>query len=246
MILWRFVTFTVVLIICVSNELFCQTVRNFNLSNGLQSETIYSCLEDRYGYMWFSSSSGVSRFDGDNWTYFTSIDGLPDNDVLNMHEDSYVRIWFLSLTGELSYFFDGKIFNANDLSLFKYNKIDGGIISIFEDKNNDLWLNPIVDTYASFHMYEFNYYSFFDENNDSTNRQGFMFEINDEIYTLTHSMIYKLIDDKFVESSGFPLPLNTHLRHYDYLSKSVIYLSNDGVIKLNSDGDFMVLLPFEY
>lgn len=73
-----------------------------------------------------------------------------------------------------------------------------------------------------------------------------MFEINDEIYTFTHSMIYKLIDAKFVEISGLPLPLNPLLKYYDYLSESVIYLSNDGVIKLNSDGDFKILVPFEF
>ena len=67
--------------------------------------------------------AGVSRFDGYEFTTFTMKDGLPDNVIHEIYEDYKGRIWFVSYSGQLSYFFDGKIYP------YKYNYLMTGLLS---------------------------------------------------------------------------------------------------------------------
>ena len=40
------------------------------------------------------SISGVSHFDGHDWTHFGSEDGLADHPVWDLLEDKHGRLWF--------------------------------------------------------------------------------------------------------------------------------------------------------
>lgn len=43
--------------------------------------------------MWFGSSVGLTRYDGEQWLRFTVHNGLPANDVVSMAEDDSLRLW---------------------------------------------------------------------------------------------------------------------------------------------------------
>lgn len=61
----------------------------------LRFETVRSILEDSKGNYWFGSwKEGVCRFDGKSLTYFTTADGLSDNQIRSIHEDGNGVIWF--------------------------------------------------------------------------------------------------------------------------------------------------------
>jgi hypothetical protein len=65
-----------------------------DLSDGLPSGTVQSVCQDRQGQMWFGSiGGGVSRYDGELFTTFTTRDGLAGNDVLCILEDRSGRLW---------------------------------------------------------------------------------------------------------------------------------------------------------
>lgn len=81
----------------------------FNTNNGLPSSEIYCALQDKKGYLWFSSDRGVSRFNGYEFENFTTKEGLLNNVVFKMHEDHKGRIWFINMNGELTYFLNEKI-----------------------------------------------------------------------------------------------------------------------------------------
>lgn len=49
--------------------------RNFTAENGLAPGAVFSVLQDRDGNYWFGTFNGVSRFDGEGWTTFTTRDG---------------------------------------------------------------------------------------------------------------------------------------------------------------------------
>lgn len=120
---------------------FSQTsyLPHYTTKNGLASNNCYYLLQDRKGYIWVCTDAGVSRFDGTAFETFTVDDGLPDNQVLQVREDSKGRIWFLSLNGQLSYFYNGKIYNpSNDKGLKKLN-FNAVIVSFFEDKSGKIW-----------------------------------------------------------------------------------------------------------
>lgn len=56
--------------------------------------------------MWFATAGGVSRFDGQEFVNFTSLEGLPDDRVLNMARDAKGNLWFSTDTGIARY--DGR------------------------------------------------------------------------------------------------------------------------------------------
>ncbi|MBK8582506.1 MAG: hypothetical protein IPL86_11975 [Flavobacteriales bacterium] len=62
-------------------------------------------------------------------------DGLTDNEVIGLYEDSEFRIWFLTLNGRLSYWYRGEIINSRKTE--KLELITGGsaLTSVCEDLN---------------------------------------------------------------------------------------------------------------
>lgn len=112
---------------------------HYTTKNGLPSNNCYYTLQDRKGYIWVATDAGVSRFDGTNFENFSVDDGLPDNQVLQLREDSKGRIWFLSLNGQLSYFFNGRIYNPGNDKQLRYLNFNAVIVSFFEDSKGRIW-----------------------------------------------------------------------------------------------------------
>ena len=213
---------------------------NYNVESGLPFETIFTCLEDKDGFMWFASSHGVARYDGQNWMYLTSENGLSDNDVLSMFLDEDGRIWFATFNGELSYYFNGKVFNSEDHVLFKHNIIENGIATIFEDSRRVKWLNPISNFFSSIDDYEFKSYKL---PNDLQQLKGFIFEIKNEIYLFSRNDNFKLVDGGFVLNKHYSTPLNVRSYYYKTDDNSLVYLTDRGLVKLLESGYPKVLIP---
>jgi ligand-binding sensor domain-containing protein len=104
-----------------SSRSFAQSVflQHFSTKNGLPSNNCYYSLQDSKGYIWIATDAGVSRFDGRVFENFSIDDGLPDNQILQLKEDKSGKIWFLALNGQISYFFNGKIYNQSNNELLK-------------------------------------------------------------------------------------------------------------------------------
>lgn len=112
---------------------------HYTTKNGLPSNNCYFTLQDKKGYIWVGTDAGVSRYDGTIFENFTIDDGLPDNQILQLKEDSKGRIWFLALNGQLSYFYNGIIYNqTNDVKLKQLN-FDAIIVSFYEDSKGKIW-----------------------------------------------------------------------------------------------------------
>ncbi|MES2827545.1 MAG: two-component regulator propeller domain-containing protein [Bacteroidota bacterium] len=114
-------------------------LNHYTTKEGLPSNNCYFTLQDSKGYIWISTDAGVSRFDGKVFENFSIDDGLPDNQILQVKEDQSGKIWFLSLNGQLSYFFNGKIFNETNDSLLKLLKFNAIIVSFFQDSKGRIW-----------------------------------------------------------------------------------------------------------
>jgi ligand-binding sensor domain-containing protein len=102
---------------------------HYTTKNGLPSNNCYYTLHDKKGYIWIATDAGVSRFDGTVFENFSVDDGLPDNQVLQLREDSKGRIWFLSLGGQLSYFYNGKVYNPDNDSQLKQLNFNAVVVS---------------------------------------------------------------------------------------------------------------------
>jgi ligand-binding sensor domain-containing protein len=112
----------------------------YDIQHGLAGSTAYCVLQDRQGFLWFGTETGVSRFDGTNFKNFTTIDGLPDNQVIEIFEDSKGRIWMAPFSKSVCYYFKGKIYNRDNDSALNKIQLSGNVIQFAEDTNGDLYI----------------------------------------------------------------------------------------------------------
>ncbi|MCB0598840.1 MAG: histidine kinase, partial [Phaeodactylibacter sp.] len=85
--------------------------RQYTADDGLPSDVVYNIIEDRQGYIWFSTGNGLCRFNGYEVEQFPS----PQKDLnytalFNMRLDSLGRVWSHSIYGKLYYFDQDSIF----------------------------------------------------------------------------------------------------------------------------------------
>jgi sensor histidine kinase YesM/streptogramin lyase len=130
-----------VLLLMLYSTSYAQTtfVKHFNTKDGLPSNSCYFTLQDKKGYIWVATDAGVCRFDGKVFETFSIDDGLPDNQIVKLHEDRQGRIWLSALNGQLSYFYNGKIFNEKNDTALKLLNFKCIVISFFEDSKGNMW-----------------------------------------------------------------------------------------------------------
>ncbi len=63
-------------------------------ADGLASNTVLTIFEDSHGAMWFGTTDGVTRYDGENFQTFTTEDGLSRNTIGLIFEDQQGDLWF--------------------------------------------------------------------------------------------------------------------------------------------------------
>lgn len=117
---------------------------NYNTSSGLPSNNVYSIIQDHLGYIWLSTDLGVCRYDGYSFVKYTTEDGLADNEIFEIYEDKQHRLWFLSYSGNLSFYLNGKIYNRqNTPALARINSN-----SLFESVTEDdtrIWFSTFLN-----------------------------------------------------------------------------------------------------
>lgn len=85
----------------------------FTTSEGLAGDNVYSIAQDKDGFIWIATETGVSRFDGHSFKNYTVRDGLPSNDVNWFYVDSKNRVWMSPFKKEICYFYKGRIHNKH-------------------------------------------------------------------------------------------------------------------------------------
>ncbi len=119
--------------------------RNYTVEDGLISSTVYSMHQDKLGFLWFCTESGVSKFDGVLFRNFGRQEGLGDNEIFHTFEDSKGRMWFFPFNGRLSYYSNGIIYNGKSDKLLDSLEITSVFTFPFEDVEGRLWIGTTKD-----------------------------------------------------------------------------------------------------
>jgi signal transduction histidine kinase/CheY-like chemotaxis protein len=78
-------------------------VRSFGRADGLNQPFIYCLLQDRQGYLWLGTAEGLVRYDGTRFQTLTTQDGLADNFVTGLWEETGTgRLWVAHYNGQRS------------------------------------------------------------------------------------------------------------------------------------------------
>ncbi|MBO9661194.1 MAG: hypothetical protein J7527_20385, partial [Chitinophagaceae bacterium] len=115
----------------------------YDVKEGLAGSVVYHGLEDKDGFLWFATETGVSRFDGTHFKNFTMADGLPDNEIIKLFVDSKNRVWMMPFRSSICYYWKGKIYNQENDSLLKHLSITGSVIDIQEDREGNIVIADI-------------------------------------------------------------------------------------------------------
>lgn len=84
------------------NELDTSIKKEVEITNSKMrfDKGVTSIFEDSNGNFWFGSNEeGVCKFDGQNYTYYSTVNGLPSNSVREIQEDEKGNIWFATGKG---------------------------------------------------------------------------------------------------------------------------------------------------
>ncbi|WP_162903314.1 sensor histidine kinase [Taibaiella koreensis] len=93
---------------------------NYDIKDGLAGSTVNGMTQDKSGFIWFSTETGLSRFDGTKFKNFRREDGLPSNETFAVYADTKSRIWIIPYKNTICYYWNGKIYNdQNDTTLRK-------------------------------------------------------------------------------------------------------------------------------
>ncbi|WP_295120877.1 histidine kinase [uncultured Chitinophaga sp.] len=135
----------VYLLLALSSHAQGLFIRNYNVKDGLANATVYAAVQDRDGFIWFATPTGVSKFDGKRFRNYTKRDGLTDNDVIKLAADSRNRVWFFNYNGKLSFFGNHFVHNRENDSSLRFDS--GGLYeleNVFEDRARGLsFLNSV-------------------------------------------------------------------------------------------------------
>ncbi|MFK7953271.1 MAG: two-component regulator propeller domain-containing protein [Ekhidna sp.] len=112
-------------------------LKKWNTEDGLTSESTNDLLQSEDGYIWIATYTGLHRFDGKDFTVFTSQNSqLPSSNILKISKDSKGRIWLGTLHG-VAIYEGGNIFIPEGFEKIK----DIVAEDMFVAQNDDVWMS---------------------------------------------------------------------------------------------------------
>jgi ligand-binding sensor domain-containing protein/signal transduction histidine kinase/DNA-binding response OmpR family regulator len=111
--------------------------RRYQVEQGLSNNTVYACLQDSKGFMWFGTVDGLNRFDGYTFKTFhydnRDPQSLGGNSVRSLHEDAYGNLWVGTAKGLYRY----------DAMLERFSPVraclGGNVLTINSDNAGNVW-----------------------------------------------------------------------------------------------------------
>ncbi|MFC0120397.1 two-component regulator propeller domain-containing protein [Pseudoalteromonas xiamenensis] len=109
-------------------------VKQWNIQNGLPSQSLSSLVQDNDGYIWIGTQFGLSRFDGSTFTNFNTqnVDFLPSNGINKLLLDSNGFIWIGTRNGLVR-------LNPRSFETVPF-RINGPVKDILEDERGRIWV----------------------------------------------------------------------------------------------------------
>jgi len=124
---------TTLLVISYSARSQEYSYTHYDITDGLAGSVVYCITQDKDGFIWAGTETGLSRFDGTHFRNYTEADGLPDIEILNMFADSKGRVWMAPFRKAICYHYHGRFHNQNNDPLLHQIHLISSVESFAED-----------------------------------------------------------------------------------------------------------------
>ena len=101
----------------------------------LAQSVLHASTVDRAGNLWLATANGAIKYDGKEFTTYTTEDGFLANNLRDVREDSRGNLWFATWGGGVVRY-DGAIFQSLTT---RGGLIHDNVHTIFEDSRGHLW-----------------------------------------------------------------------------------------------------------
>ncbi|MBX2873764.1 MAG: hypothetical protein KTR30_16735 [Saprospiraceae bacterium] len=120
----------------IMKDLAIADLRCLDVDQGMKASLVTDILQDQRGYLWVGTDGGgISRYDGNSFTHFTTESGLSNNSVNDLLEDQLGNIWIGTQDGLNRY--DGHAFtHFTTEEGLPHNRI----IRLFGDRKGRIWI----------------------------------------------------------------------------------------------------------
>ena len=125
----------------------------YGKDKGLPQEDVLSIFQDKEGYLWFGTYSGVAKYNGRKMKIYNSKNGLTGNSVFDIAQSEDGKMYFAGLegatsldktTGNLKSYFKGTAFRGiycNNKTIYFYG--DDGIFQLLKN-GKEIYLNDKI------------------------------------------------------------------------------------------------------
>lgn len=201
--------------------------RNYDINSGLPDNCIREIFKDSRGFLWIGTDGGLTKFDGKNFTIYTSQDGLAGNKIRSITEDNTGKIWIGCNEGGVSVF-DGHNIKSYDTQT---GLISNEVKVVHYSKTHDI---VIIGTEDGLSVYQDNQFISFHVKLNNVNNKlqvTYVLEKEENIYIFTNeNELYKYIPET---KSLIRIPAN-HTLHKNYSTSA--YISSMGDTLINFKG----------
>lgn len=180
---------------------YCQqyNIIHYNRSEDKIGNQVWNIYQDSKGYMWFSTSSGLARYNGWKYDVYTKESGLLESFVFGIKEDKDGNFWIGGPRGVSKLAFNSSIDQFPEVSnkiLGKYNDF----FRVFIDSYNRVWAYNNVAPSDLFLIENDSVYNFSSKYKFKDQRVLYIQEHKGKIYILTSmDKIYEFFLDSITE-----------------------------------------------
>jgi ligand-binding sensor domain-containing protein len=202
---------------------------------------IRAIFQDSKGNYWFGShNEGLCYYDGKSFEYFTTKEGLSDNQTRSIQEDEHGRIWIGTANG-ISVYDKGKFTNypsTNNNPLLDWNESKGNLWFY-------AWEEDGINRFDGTNM---NYLIFPKPQNKNPDKSygvtGISKDKNDKLWIATYAALFCYDDKELLIYDEEKLNLKDneqlHLRSVLADSKGRIWIGDNGIGVLLMEGDSVI------
>lgn len=139
---------SVLLLLSYGNMAQTPSFIRFGAQRGFSSDLVYCAFQDSKDILWFGTDQGLAYYDNNKFRLYTTENGLPDPEVLNIWEDSRENLWITCFRQKPTYRRNGMFVTDKVDASLKNAEMYLGICNYYEDENCKVWLlGSIADIY---------------------------------------------------------------------------------------------------